>query len=66
MRECGIMHENEAYWVCREQHAYVVYRPSESAVFSQSDSAYSKTPGGLSLAKARCDYLAKTARVMRA
>jgi len=59
MREHDIMHENGAYWVGRERHAYVVYRPSNSATHSVSDSAYPKTPDGLSLAKARCDYFAK-------
>ena len=57
MRELDIMHENGAYWVGRERAAYVVYKIG--VTHSTSDSAYAKTPDGLSIAKARCDYLAK-------
>lgn len=57
MRECDILHENGSYWVGRERAAYVVYKTG--VVCSVSDSAYAKTPDGLSIAKARCDYLAK-------
>lgn len=51
------MHENGKFWVGRERNAYVVYRPYQ-AVASITDSAYPKTPDGLSIAVARCDYLA--------
>ena len=57
MRECDIMHEAGPYWVARGPKAYVVYRTGPVA--STSDSAYAKTPDGLSIAVARCDYLAK-------
>lgn len=57
MREADIMHENGDFWVGRERTAYVVYR--SGVTHSVSESAYAKTPDGLSIAKARCDYLAK-------
>jgi len=57
MTEADIMHENGAYWVGRERDAYTVY--ATGATHSKVDSAYAKTPDGLSIAKARCDYLAK-------
>ncbi|MGN6552109.1 MAG: hypothetical protein ACTHJ3_19765 [Pararhizobium sp.] len=60
MRECDIMHEAGDYWVARERDAYVVYRPHNSYA-STTDSAYAKTPDGLAIAKARCDYLARRA-----
>ena len=56
MRESDIMHEAGAYWVCRQKGAYVVYKIG--VTHSTSDSAYAKTPDGLSIAIARCDYLA--------
>lgn len=57
MTENDIMHENGMFWVGREKDCYVVYRVG--ATHSTSDSAYHKTPDGLSIAIARCDYLAK-------
>ena len=59
MRESDIMHEAGAYWVGRERSAYVVY--CTGVTHSVSDSAYARTEDGLSIAKARCDYLAKRA-----
>jgi hypothetical protein len=64
MRETDIMHENGAYWVARDktltgEPCYAVYRPAPGGTHSTGDSAYPRTPDGLSLAKARCDYLAK-------
>jgi hypothetical protein len=59
MRESDIMHENGAFWVGRERDAYVVYRVG--VTHSVSDSAYARDDDGLSIAKARCDYLAKRA-----
>ncbi len=55
--ESDILHENGAFWVCRERNAYTVFRNGVTA--ATSDSSYAKTPDGLSIAKARCDYLAK-------
>jgi hypothetical protein len=57
MRESDIMHENGAYWVGRGRNAYVVYRVG--ITHSTSDSAYARTPDGLSIAVARCNYLAE-------
>lgn len=58
-REPDIMHENGAYWVLRDRRrpAYVVFR--NGVTHSVSDSAYRFDADGLSLAKARCDYLAR-------
>ena len=56
MREQDIMHENGDYWVGRERQAYVVYK--NGATHSTSDSAYRRDADGLSIAIARCDYLA--------
>ena len=55
--ESDIMHENGDFWVCRERDRYTVYRVGATA--STSDSAYHKTDGGLSIAIARCNYLAR-------
>ena len=57
MRESDILHENGSYWVAREQAAYTVYRVG--ATHSTSDSSYAKTPDGLTIAIARCNYLAQ-------
>ena len=56
MRESDIMHEVGDYWVARQKGTYVVYKIG--VTHSTSDSAYAKTPDGLSIAIARCDYLA--------
>ena len=54
------MHENGPYWVARDKAgkmaAYVVYKAG--ITHSVSDSAYEQTEDGLSIAIARCDYLA--------
>ena len=55
MTEADIMYESGSYWVCREKGAFVVYRAG--ITHSVSDSAYARSLDGLSLAKARCDYL---------
>ncbi|OCJ65279.1 hypothetical protein A6U96_23365 [Agrobacterium tumefaciens] len=59
MTEADIMHEAGNYWVGRERDSYTVYKVG--ATHSVSDSAYAKTPNGLSIAIARCNYLAKRA-----
>lgn len=58
-----ILHENAGFYVARDRrcNALVVFRPSSSGTHVESDSAYCNTPDGLSIAKARCDYLAKRA-----
>jgi hypothetical protein len=57
MTESDIMHEAGSYWVCRERASYTVYR--NGMTHSTSDSSYAKSDDGLSLAIARCNYLAK-------
>lgn len=59
MRESDIMHEADKYWVGRTRQAYIVFR--KGFTHSTSDSAYPKTPDGLSIAVARCNYLDKRA-----
>lgn len=58
MRESDIMHEVGNYWVGRykEKGTYIVFKIGPT--HSTSDSAYDLTPDGLSIAIARCDYLA--------
>jgi len=63
MRESDIMHEAGAYWVGRQRDAYVVYKAG--VTHSVSDSAYARTEDGLSIAKARCDYLVRVAEARR-
>ena len=57
IRESDIKHENGAHWVLDDRASYTVYRTG--LTHSTSDSAYPRTPDGLSIAIARCDYLAK-------
>ena len=58
-KESSIAYENKHYWVLTDtkKKCYVVF---ESGItHSTSDSFYNLNEDGLSLAKARCDYLAK-------
>ena len=59
MKESDIVYEIGAFWVAREQASgrYVVFE--NGLCFATSDSAYPLTTDGLSIAKARADYLAK-------
>jgi hypothetical protein len=54
--EKDIVHENGTFWVLREAKRYLVMK--NGATHSVSDSAYPRTVSGLSVAIARCDYLA--------
>ena len=60
MKESDIMHESACgkFWIGRDRPAaaYVVYRVA--GTHSISDSGYALTSDGLSIARARCDYLA--------
>lgn len=58
-KEADIAHENGKYWVLKDKqlNAYLVM--VTGAVASHSDSAYSLDDDGLSIAIARCNYLAK-------
>lgn len=58
-RESDIVYENSACWVRRDRKSYTVFRTG--VTHSVSDSAYKKTADGLSIAIARCNYLAKRA-----
>lgn len=61
MREHDILYQNGPAWVKADRKigAYVVM--VDGAVHATSDSAYALDSDGLSIAKARCDYLAKQA-----
>lgn len=56
MRESDILHEAGDYWVSKEKAGYTVWR--NGATHAVSDSTYAKTTDGLSIAVARCNYLA--------
>lgn len=60
MNERDIMHENGIYWVGRNRrcNALIVYKTGTT--HSVSDSAYCNNAKGLSIAIARCNYLAKS------
>jgi len=57
VKERDIMHEAGEYWVLRTKDAYHVMMPKGCG--SMTESAYAKTDDGLSIAKARADYLHK-------
>jgi hypothetical protein len=59
MKERDIKHENGRFWVGDTRNSYTVYRGGPT--HSTPDSSYARTPDGLSIAIARCDYLAKRA-----
>lgn len=58
-KETDIVHERGDYWVLRERAAYTVFK--NGITHSVSDSSYERTEAGLSIAIARCEYLAKRA-----
>ena len=55
-RERDIKHENGCYWVLDTGKAYSVM--VAGVTHSTSDSTYPRDPDGLSIAVARCNYLA--------
>ena len=57
MKEADIVYEKGNFWVGKSRNYYTVYRVGPT--HSVSDSMYAKTDDGLSIAKARCDYLFK-------
>lgn len=57
LKESDIKHENGAYWVADTGDAYTVFQ--NGVTHSTSDSAYKRNADGLSIAIARCNYLAK-------
>ena len=58
--ERTIAHENGDFWVCAGSSQYTVYRCG--ITHSKADSSYTKDADGLSLAIARCNYLAKRSK----
>lgn len=57
MKESDIKHEAGAYWVGRNgRRGYTVYRIDGPV--SVAESSYASTDDGLSIAIARCNYLA--------
>ena len=56
-KEKDIIHENGRFWVLRDKMAYTVM--VSGSTYSIGESAYPLTEDGLSIAKHRCDYLAK-------
>lgn len=56
-KEKDIKHESGSYFVLSEKDCYGVYK--NGLTHSTSDSHYHKTDDGLSIAIARCEYLAK-------
>jgi len=58
VRESAIKHEAGPYWVCENKSDYTVY--VSGITHSKPDSSYAKDDDGLSLAIARCDYLARS------
>lgn len=58
MKESDIVYEKGNYWVGRDKGlgAYVVFKVG--LTHSESDSAYGLNQDGLSIAIARCNYLA--------
>lgn len=63
IRESDIMHENGDFWVLRsrggKQPNYAVMK--NVGTRSVADSAYELSADGLSIAIARCDWLARSA-----
>lgn len=58
-QEKDIVHENGSAWVLRTKTGYKVF--VIKGTHSVSDSEYSLTPDGLSIAVARADYIARAA-----
>ena len=58
-REEDIVHENGSAWVLKERDSYTVFM--SGVTHSTSDSSYVRDADGLSIAKARADYLERRA-----
>lgn len=62
MKESDIKYEKGDYWVAAvDKKQYTVYK--SGITHSTSDSSYPFTDDGLSLAIARCNYLAKRQKI---
>lgn len=62
MTEDDIVYEVGQHWVLREKASYTVFVAGPT--HSTSDSSYARTDDGLSIAKARCDYLHKRSQLL--
>lgn len=60
VRPSDIVYETGGAWVARMPDSYTVFRTG--ATHSTSDSAYPRDVDGLSIAKARADYLSRNSR----
>jgi hypothetical protein len=58
-KEADIMHDNGKYWVLKDKQRKAYFVMVTGVCVSESDSAYSLDDDGLSIAVARCNYLAK-------
>ena len=59
MRESDIVYDTpHGYWISRDKNRYAVW--CSGVTHSVLDSAYAKTDDGLSIAKARAQYLERT------
>jgi hypothetical protein len=58
--EAMIKFESGDYWVCDSDNQYTVYK--QCLTHSEADSSYPYTEDGLSIAIARCKYLAKRSK----
>ena len=56
-KERDIKHENGQYWVLDTKDSYTVM--IKGITHSTSESSYTRTDDGLSIAIARCNYLSK-------
>lgn len=65
VREIDIVYSSAPAWIFadRKGKAYVVML--DGTTVAESDSAYALDDDGLSIAKARCDYLAKCAHARK-
>lgn len=57
MREQDIKHESGRFWVGDTKNSYTVY--ATGVTCSNPDSSYDRDEDGLSIAVARCNYLAR-------
>lgn len=64
IKEEDIVYENGNYWVLKSKkgHCYFVMGSSPGNTHSVSDSTYSLDDDGLSIAIARCNWMAKRAK----
>lgn len=64
MKEKDIKHENGVFWVGDTGDSYTVYE-AHVCHYSVPDSSYARDQDGLSIAVARCNYLAHRAEIRK-